>query len=395
MPSGRTRDLGRGWCAAVVVAAFRSSGLTHRLQAARGFFPVGGGGCDLIDDTAEFAIQLLGATGSGVGFGRFQRGGEVGLFGLELSDEFFELADLLATFANFVGGGFGCGGRGLLGNCGGLWLSRLFRPGVAEAGGEGSAGVAGVGFFQKIIVVAGIRCEAAGMDVEHGFRQRTDEVDVVADEDQRAFVVFERTDEGVDGLNIKVSRRLVHQEEVGRFHEDAGEGKAGFFTAGEDADGFVHVVFAEEESAEDGAGLLLGEQILIGAQRHHVLEHGCVGIEVIETVLGEVTGNDVAAEFAQTALDRDDVGENFEEGGFAGAVGADEDDALTSLSGEVEVFVDDVVAVGLLHMLKFDDFQPGTRGLRELEVHFPQFFGRFVNGDFFKAFDLFLFGFGA
>ena len=104
----------------------------------------------------------------------------------------------------------------------------------------------------------------------------------------------------------------------------------------------MDVVFAEQERAEDGAGLLLGELILVRAQRHHVFEHGRVGIEVIEAVLREVAGDDIAAEIALTALDFDDAGENFEERGFAGAVGADEDDALAALGGEVEIAVNDV-----------------------------------------------------
>ena len=77
-----------------------------------------------------------------------------------------------------------------------------------------------------------------------------------------------------------MGRRLVHQEEVRRLDEDAGEGEAGFFAAGEDGDVLVDVVFAEEEAAEHGAGLLLGELVLVGAQFHHVFKDGQVGLRL-------------------------------------------------------------------------------------------------------------------
>ena len=149
------------------------------------------------------------------------------------------------------------------------------------------------------------------MDVEHVLREGADEMYVVADENERAFVVFECADERVDGLDVEVGRRLVHEEEIRRLHEDAGESEAGFFATGKDADGFMDVVFAEEEGAENGSGLLFGELIFVRAQRHDVFENGHAGIEVIESVLREVAGNDVATEFANAAVDGDDAGEDF------------------------------------------------------------------------------------
>lgn len=173
---------------------------------------------------------------------------------------------MFAEFTDFVWGRFFRGGSAFLGGWRGFWCGVLFRACVGEAGGEGGAGVASFGFFQIVIVVAGVGREAAGVDVEHVFREGADEMHVVADEDEGAFVVLECGDEGVDGLDVEVGRRLIHEEEVRRLHEDAGEGEAGFFAAGEDVDGFMDVVFAEEEGTEDGAGLLLGELIFVGAQ---------------------------------------------------------------------------------------------------------------------------------
>ena len=58
----------------------------------------------------------------------------------------------------------------------------------------------------------------------------------------------------------------------GGFYEEAGEGEAGFFAAGQD-DGLVDIVLAEEKRARDRAGLLLGELVFGRAQLHDVFEH--------------------------------------------------------------------------------------------------------------------------
>ena len=271
----------------------------------------------------------------GVGLGRFQGGGDFGLFGFEIDDFLFQDTDVFAEFADFAGGRFGFAGRS--GGGGGFFGFGLFGAVVGEAGSEGGAGVGGLGFVQVVFVVAGVVGELAAVDVEDVFREGLDEVNVVRDEDQGAFVGAQGHDERVDRLDVEVRGGLVHEQQVGRADEEAGEGEAGFLSAGKDGDGFVDVVFAEEEGAEDGAGLLFGELVFVGAQLHHVLEHRRVGVQVIETVLGEVAGDDVAAELARAALDRDDAGEDFEERGFARAVGADEDDALAAFGGEVEI----------------------------------------------------------
>ena len=62
------------------------------------------------------------------------------------------------------------------------------------------------------------------MDVQDVLREGADEVHVVTDEDEGPFVVFQRVDQGVDRLNVQVGRRLVHQEQIRRLHEDTGEG---------------------------------------------------------------------------------------------------------------------------------------------------------------------------
>ena len=154
----------------------------------------------------------------------------------------------------------------------------------------------------------------------------------------------------------------------------------------------MDVVLAEEEGAEHAAGLLLGEAVLRGAKFHHVLKDGQLRVEVVDAVLGEVARDHVAAFLAEAAVDRDDAGEDLEQRGLAGAVGADEHRALAAFALEVEVLVDDVVAVGLPDVLELHHLQARAGRLREAELDLLQVVLRLVDRDLLEAGDLLLLG---
>jgi hypothetical protein len=238
---------------------------------------------------------------------------------------------------------------------------------VDEARRQRGARVRGLRLLQVVVVVAGVGRQPARVHVQDVLRQGADEVHVVADEDERPVVRLERAHEGVDRGDVEVRRRLVHQEEVRRLDEEAREREARLLAAGEDGHLLVDVVLAEEEGAEDRAALLLGELVLVRPQLHHVLEDRRAGGEVIEAVLGEVAGDDVAAELARPALDRDDAGQDLEERRLARAVRPDEHDPLAALRHEVEVPVDDLIAVGLVDVLQLDHLEPERGGLGNLK----------------------------
>lgn len=73
-------------------------------------------------------------------------------------------------------------------------------------------------------------------------------------------------------------------------------------------------------------------------------------------MLGVVADFCEVAGFLFTLVDFELAGEELEEGGFTGAVGADEDDFVAALDGEVEVFVDAFSGVGLADFFEVDDF---------------------------------------
>ena len=92
-------------------------------------------------------------------------------------------------------------------------------------------------------------------------------------------------------------------------------------------------------------------------------------------MLGEVADADIVSFGARASFEREQAGEDFEEGRFARSVGSDEDSALSSLDGQVEVLVDNVVAVCLAHM--FEDHgalsAPGWLGKAEFDGGFRVF----------------------
>ena len=330
-------------------------------------------------------MREIGAAGIGGGVGEF--GGELGLLRFEVGDLLLALRDLGLELTDIRGGGLDRG-LGLFG----LRGFDLLRSGIGEAGGQRGAFVAGLGFLEIVGVVARILRQAAGVHVEDRLGDLADEVHVVADEVERAFVGLQGGDERVDRHDVEVRRRLVHEQEVRRVDQQLHQRETGFLAAGKHRDLLMDVVLAEEERAEHAAGLLFGEAVLRGAELHHVLEDGQLRVEVVDAVLGEVARDHVAAFLAEAAVDRDDAGEDLEEGGLAGAVGADEHRTLAAFALEVEVLVDDVFTVGLLYVLELHHLEAGAGRLGEAELDLLQVVFGLIDRDLFEAGDLLLLG---
>ncbi len=188
---------------------------------------------------------------------------------------------------------------------------------------------------------------------------------VVADENERAFVLTERADEGVDRADIEMGRRLVHEEEVGRIKEQLDQGETRFFTAAEHADRLENVVAAKEKRAEHGPRSLFRDRL---GNIEHALEDGVPDVEHLNPMLREITDPDVVPRDAFALLHRQHSGEQLEQGRFPGAVGSDEDGPLSALGFEIQLPVDDQLAVGVPHVLEGDGAQTAPRRLREMEL---------------------------
>ena len=142
--------------------------------------------------------------------------------------------------------------------------------------------------------------------------------------------------------------------------------RASALAARQHGDLLVDVVAREEEGAEDGAHARR-QCVRVGVL--HLLHHGGLAVQRVGVVLRVVARRDVAAEHHAAAVGRELAGDDLEERGLAGAVGADDGDLLAAADREVDPIEDDEVAVGLRDALDADDLVGRARAGREAEAH--------------------------
>ena len=189
----------------------------------------------------------------------------------------------------------------------------------------------------------------------------------MGDDDERAPMGDQEPFEPFEGGQIEVVRRLVEEEEIGRFEERLRQGDAGLLAAAEGLDLHLPVRLVEAEPVQDRLGAMLdvvaaarlegdrggvifGHQLferrVVGRRaegvfdRGHPLAQGVEGREGIQRLLADVA---VAGEprllreigDPQTAHRRDgaaarvlDPGDDFQEGRFADPVRPDDADVL-------------------------------------------------------------------
>src|SRR5436190_24318717 len=118
--------------------------------------------------------------------------------------------------------------------------------------------------------------EPAGIYMHDVIRQCPDEIDIVADEDQRACELIEGESKSINARHVEVCGRFVHQEEIGRIKQKFHQRQAALLTATEHADLFENVVAAEKETAQQRADKLFGDAL--GCVKG-LLEHGVRRVE--------------------------------------------------------------------------------------------------------------------
>ena len=177
-------------------------------------------------------------------------------------------------------------------------------------------------------------------------------MDVVADEDERAFVLLERADEGVDAADVQVGRRLVHEQQIRRIEQQLDQREARFFSAAQHGDRLEDIVAAEEERAEHRARHLLGDGIL---HVLHALQHGLLRVQHLHAMLREVADLHVVPEFARARCTGSAPPSSLSSVDLPAPFGPDEHGALAALRLEVDPVVNHEVAVGVMHVLERDD----------------------------------------
>ena len=206
--------------------------------------------------------------------------------------------------------------------------------------------------------------------------QGTDEVHIVGDEDQCSFIMLQSLHQGFYGQKVQVGGRLVHQQEVGRIHQEFDQAEPRFFPAGKNADAFFHIQPPEQEGTQDGTRFFLPD---FSAAFHDFLQHGIFRIQVFRSRLGEVADARRGTGSALSGVNGDDARQDFEKSGFARAVRAYKNSALPAFHQQVQVFINPAVAIGLADFFQLNDFLGAARRLGEVEFkYFPAGY-RFLN----------------
>ena len=159
---------------------------------------------------------------------------------------------------------------------------------------------------------------------------------------------------------------LVHEEEVGRHHQQPGERDPRALPAGEHANALLHLIAGEEEGTEHAPDPALG---LGGNQPVDLLEDGPRRVEALGVVLREIPGDHVVPERHDPRVGLDLPRQQLEQRGLAGAVQSDHRDPVAPQYLRGQVPVDGRGSVGLRHPLQAGDLAPAARRLGKPESH--------------------------
>ena len=295
---------------------------------------------------------------------------DLGLQGLDFAGEGLEQTALLIREARGRVVAFGRGGfeRGLGLGGGGLLCGLL--PGFGGL---------------PIAVAAGVGGHAALFHHEDGGRHVVDEVAVVRDEQERPLVVGELLLQQLQRLDVQVVGRLVHHQQVAGIEEEACQEEPCTFAARECLDRRAGALRGEEEVAQIAVEVFAdaadGDELLALGD---VFGHGGLGVERAAELVEEGRLH-VAPQALLARLRRQAAQDEVEQGGLAGAVGADDAHALPAQDAQRDVPQDGlggVVAKG--HTLATVDQVAGAalggereRGVAALRAPLGEFLAQF------------------
>ena len=207
----------------------------------------------------------------------------------------------------------------------------------------------------------GLEVAVADVDVAVAFEgddvggDAVEEPAVVADDDDAAGEVDDGFFQGAQGVDIEIVSRFVEQQHVAAAAEELGQVDAVAFAAGKIADFFLLIGAGEVEPGQVGAGIDFAAAHFdeVGAAGDFLVDR-VVGLEGV-AILIDVAELDRFADFDFALIGLLLAGDQAEERGFAGAVGADDADDAARGQAEGEIFEQQIVAVGFADVFHFDD----------------------------------------
>ncbi len=171
-----------------------------------------------------------------IGLLLLQLGGQFDLFGFESGDLFFESMHQLLLVFSLLGARLP-----LLGLEPFLLLKLVAGP-IAKIDFDGRRRCAGGAcrqslacrsrgaLVQIILVITAIMHEPPCVHMDYVVGQRADEIDIVADKNERALELLQRCDQRIDARNVQVRCRLIHEKEVRRIEQELDQRQAAFLS---------------------------------------------------------------------------------------------------------------------------------------------------------------------
>ena len=231
--------------------------------------------------------------------------------------------------------------------------------------------------FKPEIIVAGVKLDFAVVDIGNVGADLVEKIAVVGDDDHGVLKADEKFLEPGDRVHVEVVGRLVEKQNVRIAEQGAREEDLDLLGAVQLAHGHLMEGRIDAKSGQQGLGVALGVpavhlgkirlehggalavrvgEVGLGIERvlllHHLVQMGVAlhdGIEdelvVIFVLILLEEGETLARIHGHGAVRRLQLaGENFEEGGLAGAVGTDDAVALARQEFDVDIFKQGLLA---------------------------------------------------
>jgi hypothetical protein len=210
------------------------------------------------------------------------------------------------------------------------------------------------------------RQDAAVGDEPKRIGRGTQQVAIVRDDDERAVVILKRFGECLAHFDVEVIGGLVQQQQVGLLPDQQRERESRFLAARKPADGMRDHVAPEIESAEEVAELLFARRgIDLREDAKAAIRRG----ELLDLVLREVADRQRLRGVPFAGQRRQRTGDRLEERRLAGAIGAEEPDAIAVEDAPIEALEHRRTArIAERHMLELHETLRGDRHWREHEL---------------------------
>ncbi len=197
---------------------------------------------------------------------------------------------------------------------------------------------------QVVVIGAAEVDHAGGAQLDDAGGQGRYELTVVADEDQRARVVFQCQVQRFNGFHVQVVGGFVHDQHVRLLQDQLAEQHAALLTTGNHLHRLLDLVVGEQHAAQGATDHLFA----LGPLAHPV-EQGDVVFEVMGVVLGVVAQLCGVGPLDAAGVRGQFVDQGAQQGGLADTVRADDRHALAGFNLEAEVLEQRLAVEALGH----------------------------------------------